>query len=296
MEFRISDDAAERGDVESFLEAVRRHDGEFPLSEYKELRRGRRNEVIELFVTSAQAGLIGYLQAAWHPAGDDLPGHHGVEMAIAPEWRHDGIAEALLTAAVDRLGPTPATFWAHRAYLADAAETGGWTLTRRLLRMSTPLPAHCPETASSPLPIETFRRGRDDAAWLVANNLAFAGHPENGCLRQEDLDLRMEQGWFSPSGFFLAWDGSDVAGSCWTKVHPDGVGEIYIIGIIPRWSAKGLGRALVCRGLHHLGSELNLTRAILYVEADNTGAIGLYESLGFSIEKEIAAFGRPETV
>ena len=77
--------------------------------------------------------------------------------------------------------------------------------------------------------------GVDESAWLSANNAAFAGHPENGRMTRRDLELRMAQGWFDPSGFFLAWANGELAGSCWTKIHDDGTGEIYIIGVVPAW-------------------------------------------------------------
>lgn len=292
MQFTIHTDRADREAVNSFLEAVAQYDGEFPLSEYKELRLRKPREVTEMLARDTDSAVVGYIQAAWHPGADDLHGHFGVEIAVAAEWRNEPVAEGLLTEVMPRLGSAPATLWAHREYVAHAAEKRRWALTRRLLRMTVLLPARCSARDRPSLPIETFQRGRDDTAWLRANNLAFAGHPENGCLRQDDLDIRLEQPWFDATGFFLAWDGPEVAGSCWTKVHPGGIGEIYIIGVIPRWAGRGLGRTLVCHGLRHLG-ELGLERAILYVEAENAGAIRLYESLGFVMEKTIAAYGRP---
>jgi mycothiol synthase len=44
---------------------------------------------------------------------------------------------------------------------------------------------------------------------------------------------------------------------------------------------KRLGESLLLRGLHHL-HDLGLSAVLLYVEADNTGAIALYERHGFT--------------
>ena len=56
---------------------------------------------------------------------------------------------------------------------------------------------------------------------------------------------------------------------------------MYVVGVDPDTRGHGLGRALTLAGLHHL-REQGLSSALLYVDADNTAAIGLYRSLGFA--------------
>ena len=76
----------------------------------------------------------------------------------------------------------------------------------------------------------------------------------------------------------------------WTKVHeepaPDGgaVGEIYSIGVDPRYRRKGLGRAVALDGFRYLAERRHATRAILYVDSSNEAAVRLYRSLGFVTE------------
>ena len=65
-------------------------------------------------------------------------------------------------------------------------------------------------------------------------------------------------------------------------------GEIYVVGVSPSAQGGGLGRTLVLRGLAYLAlahDEHNVPlRSIeLYVDADNTPAVALYESLGFAV-------------
>lgn len=162
--------------------------------------------------------------------------------------------------------------------------------------------------------VRTFQPGVDDESWVALNARAFADHPEQGRWGIEDLHQRMAEHWFDPSGFFLAerHDGSGsgprLVGFHWTKVHGGGndphhpqgpepadgqdavhpdehghapIGEVYVVGVDASERGNGLGRALTVAGLAHLRS-LGLSEVMLYVDADNTGALRLYESLGFA--------------
>ncbi|MEX5249911.1 GNAT family N-acetyltransferase, partial [Kocuria sp. CPCC 205260] len=102
------------------------------------------------------------------------------------------------------------------------------------------------------------------------------------------LRRREAEPWFDPAGFLLAVreeEPGTVAGFHWTKVHPgDGeqgpLGEVYAVGVAPEHQGTGLGRALTAAGVNHLARR-GLDEVMLYVDGDNTAAMGLYERLGF---------------
>jgi len=52
------------------------------------------------------------------------------------------------------------------------------------------------------------------------------------------------------------------------------------MGVNPKFQGCGIGKAITIAGLKHLRYE-GIFSAMLYVDADNTGAINLYTSLGF---------------
>jgi len=122
--------------------------------------------------------------------------------------------------------------------------------------------------------------------WLALNNLIFTKHPDQGNWAMADLENRMAEPWFDPNGFFLAIEDRKIVGFCWTKIHndfvnQDPIGELYVIGVDPSHSGKGIGRAICTEGLIYL-KEQGIKSAILYVDDDNEAGKGLYKSLGFN--------------
>jgi mycothiol synthase len=100
-----------------------------------------------------------------------------------------------------------------------------------------------------------------------------------------DLENRMQEPWFDPNGFFLCVQGRKIAGFCWTKIHQDFVnqdpiGELYVIGVDPSESGKGIGKAVCTEGLIYL-KEKSIKQAMLYVDDDNEAGKGLYRALEF---------------
>lgn len=251
---------------------------------------GRRPPAHVLAREPGEGELVGYGQVRWE---NDLP---VVALVVAPEHRRRGIGSRLWRT-LARLAAVhshePPRVWASGDDPAARGLAGqeGLRPVRTLLVLGRPLsgalpPAEPPEGVA----IRTFRPGQDDAAWLAVNASAFADHPEQGSLTRSDLDQRMAEPWFDADGFFLAVResvsaellGGQVLGFHWTKREPDAdVGEVYVIGVDPRAGIHGLGTSLLGVGLAYL-RDRGAREVELYVEADNTRGLGLYERFGFS--------------
>jgi len=223
--------------------------------------------------------------------GDPADPAHGAagELVIRPSARQRGLGRALGSALVAEAGGKQVRLWAHGDLPAAAAlaASAGFHRSRALWQMHRPLAEPLAEpTVPAGVTVRTFRVGQDEDAWVAVNHRAFAGHPEQGSWTRADLELREQEPWFDPDGFFLAERGGGLAGFHWTKVHSErtglaAVGEVYVIGVDPAEQGTGLGRALTLIGLRYLRGR-GLAEVMLYVDETNAGAIRLYESLGFA--------------
>jgi mycothiol synthase len=53
------------------------------------------------------------------------------------------------------------------------------------------------------------------------------------------------------------------------------------MGVDPKFAGKGIGKAVTIAGLLHMRYQ-GILRAMIYVDADNSSAIKLYQLLGFT--------------
>ena len=232
--------------------------------------------------------------------------------SVLAEWRRRGIGTAMWRWNRDRLSveaaddPRPGprqlrTFaldieHADRALYADQGYVPirfGFEM-RRFLTGS--LPEHplpdgleiCPVTP------ETER------AIFHADNEAFKdhwGHREPGegdfvaRFRGPDVDTRLWQ---------VAWDGDEVAGVVMNAIFRGENEELGIqrawldhVSVRRPWRGRGLAKAL-CAASFRVLRDAGMTEAWLGVDGSNpTGALQLYEGLGFAVGRRWQAFGRP---
>lgn len=271
--------------VLGIIDAAAEKDGRQAVSEQGRLtlRRGRRDGVRHLLLHDGSEP-AGYAQLE----ETDPVEPPAAELVVHPAYRRRGhgraLGRALLTESGQRM-----RLWAHGGHPAarHLAQLLGLTLFRELRQMRMPLDGFAGEDEPQPrLPagvtVRTFRPGEDDAAWLAVNAAAFAHHPEQGSLTQDDLDDRKAEPWFDPRGFFLAERAGKIVGFHWTKVHSaEQLGEVYVLGVHPDAQGVGLGKALTTIGLRHLAYDRSMPTAMLYVDADNYAAVAVYEGMGF---------------
>jgi mycothiol synthase len=223
--------------------------------------------------------------------------------AVGPELmvRLDRRAAEILGNCDDAL-PRVIRGWAYdddaplRRLYADA----GYEIVRYFTVMRRPLDRPIPEHHSPRgLEIRVLRLEDLEPVRLVHNE-AFADHwgsepqtPERWSSWHEgDPDFRADLS-------FVAWAGTEVAGYTLVGVYPDdfprlGYSEGWVdtIGVAARWRRRGLARALLATTLAAIRDD-GLDRAALAVDTANpTGALGLYEGLGFRTERRSVTFVR----
>jgi mycothiol synthase len=252
--------------VAGLAERATRADGQPPFSDQSLIDLGEGHR--ELIASGTDAAAIVTPDAA------------EAEFVVDPGARRRGLGEQLLTTLLERSGGT-LRVWAHGDHPAARilAARHGLEPVRTLLQLRAAIRDARPAARSSGTEVAAFRPGIDDAAWLAVNAAAFASHPEQGRLSQNDLDAREAEEWFEPLDFLLLRDGDELIGFCWLKVEGD-IGEFYAVGIAPHRQGEGLGRVLVEAGFARLAAR-GIRTASLYVEADNEPALRLYRSFGF---------------
>jgi mycothiol synthase len=234
----------------------------------------------------------------------DSPGHPDLdvsgELVIHPRHRGHGLGLALVREVIARAGGHRVRLWAHGDLPAAArlARAAGFDRVRALWQMRRSLrdPLDAPRLPAGTT-LRTFRPGRDEQQWLSLNGRAFARHPEQGAWRRHDLELREQEPWFDPAGFFIAERNGVMTGFHWTKIPEpaaadQGTGEVYVVGVDPGEQGTGLGRALTLAGLEYL-RDRGLAEAMLYVDEDNVPAIRMYEGLGFARWSTDAMYSSP---
>ena len=285
----MSRSAEETEQVLALIRAAEIVDGFSALNEAASLRLRHRPPGTRTVVTSEAGQAVAYGQL------DGAPGAVAeAALVVHPEHRRQGHGTALLSDLL-AMSDQRLEIWAvhgTEAAAALAARTG-LRAVRELMIMIRPSADPIEVPTPTGIEIRSFRTGQDEEAWLRVNARAFAQHPEQGGLTMDDLQQRMAEPWFDPTGFLLATRSEEVIGFHWTKQHPHRLGEVYVLGVDPAAGVRGLGRALLAAGLAHLRDD-GAIEVQLYVDATNTRAVQLYERAGFAVASRDVMYASPQ--
>jgi mycothiol synthase len=271
-------DAPARTDVHALAAVVEARDGEPPLSDQALTRLDSRDVV-----------------HATARDGDELAGYAQLD-GTSLELAGDDEAVSALLGAVQACSAADMLVWSHgrRSPVARVLKSQGYERIRTLHNLRRSLARALPDAPLvEGVSIRAFVPGQDEQAWLRVNAAAFAEHPEQGRWTISDLQAREAEDWFDPAGFLLAERGEELLGYHWTKVHGDGIGEVYVLGVDPSAQGLRLGPALLVDGLRHL-VDRGCTEVMLYVDDDNAPAMRLYERLDFRSYDADSQWRRPQ--
>ena len=261
------------------------------------LALAERAEVADRVFPLNEQAVIGLSDSGCHRLawqGGQLVGYATVcdeaaQLVVDPAHRRQGLGRHLI--AWDQLGPGQ-ELWAFGDLPCGqgfCAAHGFWPVRSLLVMEAAPvLPTH---PASPPQGVRIGSYAEDDLDELVELNArAFHDHPEQGRWVRADFIARMALPWFDPAGLIIARTAESMVGFHWTKAE-HGDGEVYVIGVDPTWSGRGLGRALLDSGVSHLvGRGVGSIR--LWVDGDNQSATSLYEKSGFSVLRRDVRYRR----
>ncbi|MBP1327164.1 mycothiol synthase [Leucobacter exalbidus] len=256
-------------------------------------------------------------------AGDPLPASHSIPadlagVGIIGEGELDlaiiaGLRSPEFTAQTLRLllerAPGEVRSWVHgdRPETDAALTAAGFHPARSLYRMALD-PDLLPTDQVAPLALPTPAGLRlrafgaeasvdaDAAAWVAANAAAFATHPEQGRITVADFAQMRLEPWFDSDDLLLLDAGGELAGSTWVKTLRDGGDvscELYAVGVRPSYAGQGLGKLLLRATLARM-AEHRPSAVSLYVDGDNSTAVGLYERAEFTIDSRSRQWLRPD--
>ncbi len=253
----------------------------------------------DMLFVEMESEVIGYYRVMWffEDAGDAIYTHYGF---LLPQWRGKGIGRAVLgylQAHIRRIAvPHPLEQPKYYQSYADEKEldstafllAAGYQPTRHFYTMLRPDLENIPDL---PLPPGYEIRPVLEEhlpVVLTASAEAFRDHWGYSAAAEPTLAEMMEDPDFDPSLWRVAWQGDQVAGMVLSYITRAENLEYqrlrgYTENICVRrpYRKQGLAHSLIAASLHGL-RERGMQEAALHVDTENlSGALRLYESLGF---------------
>ena len=187
------------------------------------------------------------------------------------------------------------------AAMAFAADTG-YTRIRYGFEMRRPLDEPIPD-AALPAGIELRPvREEDHRRIWDADVEAFRDHWEPRDRDESDYAAAFAYPDLDTSLWRVAWDGDEVVGSVMNAIFRDenakiglDIGWLEHVSVRKAWRGRGIAKALITSSLRAL-RERGMAIGALGVDGENlTGALRLYEGLGFRRHETWISYRKPLT-
>ncbi len=254
---------------------------------------------------------VAYSRVQWWQEEDPNDRIYFHFVKILPRWRHQGIEEAIIGWCENRLQQIAKDhpldsqrFFQtdsndHNEGFAEIIKSLGYEPKRFSIGMSRPLEdipeADLPEGIKvRPVNPEDIRRIWD------ASIEAFRDHWGFSIPKEEDFISYKGSKYFQPDLWQVAWKEDQVVGSVLNYIDHDynqkfnrKRGWTEEITTHRDWRRRGIARALIVRSMH-MHKAKGMTEVALGVDTNNpTGALKLYESLGYQKENAWTIYRKP---
>ena len=249
---------------------------------------------------------------AWWQAEYDGTYLYSVPTDLVPAWRGQGIRRAMLRFLEGRHRDTAqqhedataqylyleATEHAHD--LNAVLQAAGYEIVRWWFDMVCSLDGDLPQR---PLPegfqVRPVQKADILPIWKAVEQ-AFRDHWGATEWPEDDLAAWRESPTFRPDLWHVAWDGDKIAGSVLNELNEAENteqkrqrGYTDIISVGRPWRGCGLAKALIARSLH-MWKDMGMTEVACAVDAASpTGALKLYEGLGYRPERTTYSWRKP---
>jgi GNAT superfamily N-acetyltransferase len=242
---------------------------------------------------------------------DDGTRRHWVAVMLAPPVRGIGLEAALLdwaearhraVASAEPSRPRRFGAWAaeRETWWVEFLDARGYRPARWFTDM---IRDSLDDVMELPLPpgLETRPVRADELRTIIAaDDEAFVDHWGHAALTEDDVVGIIEHPYTDPSLWSVAWDGDEVAALVMGSIMVDENeafgwrrGWIGSVGTRRPWRKRGLASALISRTLARF-RERGMDSAGLGVDTENpSGALGLYERLGFRVDERFLILHRP---
>lgn len=267
----------------------------------------------DMVFVEVDGDVIGYTRVWWL---EEITGQRAyMHFAhLLPEWRGLGIRSAMLRHSEERIreiaaGQPPGGPDMFRAFVTDTEihwesllQEAGYEGVRYGYSMVRPDLEDLPDLPlPSGLEVRPVQPEHVDQIWAAAQE-AFRDHwgYSEDEWSFENLRSWQESPTYEPGLWQVAWAGDEVAGMVQNfidRAENEEYGRLrgYTEGISVRrpWRRQGLARSLIARSFRVL-KEQGMTEAALGVDAQNpNGALQLYTSMGFQIDKRHTTYQKP---